>query len=311
MDLASPPPPSASIPCAQCGYSLRGLPADGPCPECAEPIARSRELIGTWLARGVVVPLVASLRHLRVTLLWAGLAYFFGGMFLGMLPIAAMLWGGAGGGLPGPAIPWTSIGKAGLLLISTTLLAWHARSALSLLETLPARDDDARARVAVRAGVLLMVVVASILTLLQIVSCIPGLNVMNKETSLWVRRCTSLAFVLGFSLDAMGTQSLLRPLALSLDMQKLADDLKTGTKWSLSVLACVAAMAALYALGLRKNGLGGFLAMWLFIGPLVTSIQLLTRSRQLQLRLEALLRPQSLESLLQPAHAHAHAKETR
>lgn len=34
--------------CVACGYALRGLPQDGACPECGEPIAASLEVLRRW-----------------------------------------------------------------------------------------------------------------------------------------------------------------------------------------------------------------------------------------------------------------------
>jgi hypothetical protein len=40
-DADAAPPVDADVPCFRCGYNVRGLPADGQCPECAAPIDES------------------------------------------------------------------------------------------------------------------------------------------------------------------------------------------------------------------------------------------------------------------------------
>src|SRR4051812_1798992 len=41
MSIAPPTLLTSDLPCFQCRYNLRALPADGNCPECGTPIAQS------------------------------------------------------------------------------------------------------------------------------------------------------------------------------------------------------------------------------------------------------------------------------
>ena len=57
MPPSAPPAPPAPVTCLRCGYDLRGLAADGDCPECSLPVARSLNNTGelhhappAWLA---------------------------------------------------------------------------------------------------------------------------------------------------------------------------------------------------------------------------------------------------------------------
>jgi hypothetical protein len=54
----------SDIPCARCAYSLRGLPADGVCPECAFSVAESVECSAMALA-SALPPLPPWLRVYR------------------------------------------------------------------------------------------------------------------------------------------------------------------------------------------------------------------------------------------------------
>ena len=65
-------------PCGECGYNLRGLPADSICPECAHPIADSLKVDLYPLGTG------RDLRYLWWGLLAAGVAY--------LLWLAYRLW---------------------------------------------------------------------------------------------------------------------------------------------------------------------------------------------------------------------------
>jgi len=87
----------SDVPCVRCKYNLRTLPADGCCPECAEPVSGSicrAELAGAdpvWLKRvsgALAVMTIGSLSVLGAPILAAGLpciAPFFFIPLIGML----------------------------------------------------------------------------------------------------------------------------------------------------------------------------------------------------------------------------------
>ncbi|MFI5337933.1 MAG: hypothetical protein ACHQ5A_14180 [Opitutales bacterium] len=79
----SPQPPASDSVCVRCGYSLRGLPTDGNCPECGLGIARSlalgqqlRESRPAWIA----------------SLAWAARLLLAAGALLLLTPFALQAW---------------------------------------------------------------------------------------------------------------------------------------------------------------------------------------------------------------------------
>jgi hypothetical protein len=108
MDIA------LTMPCARCGYDLRGLQADGDCPECGEPIRltiietvdpASRRLapihrpkiIGNAIA-GIVTSFTISFTLAIIALLIYAPSMLPVSQFLRVFPISAVVWASAGFG---------------------------------------------------------------------------------------------------------------------------------------------------------------------------------------------------------------------
>lgn len=109
-------PLDSSLLCVSCGYDLRGLPAEGACPECATPIARS--LLGDRLAGADVRWLTLVHRGQKLaawglTILIAGFGAFVA------LPFWLLLLSIGSGNRLGGKVPWI----VGFGLIGSVVLA--------------------------------------------------------------------------------------------------------------------------------------------------------------------------------------------
>jgi len=85
-----------SIACANCGYALRGLGADGRCPECALSVAESMRAAGLWTARRLKLLLLACAGLIAMLPAWLvvailPLAILIPTMFARMLVAASIL----------------------------------------------------------------------------------------------------------------------------------------------------------------------------------------------------------------------------
>ena len=138
--------------CRVCGYNLRGLPRDGFCPECGEPVSHAH---GPPLLRYADRKWVAALALGVRLLLFGGLSTVFGVVLLAvvgedadlLIPPGWISWGvGAAGGLlliggaelvtrrePGVLVGGAPYGMRMLLLIAA--LAWLGSNTIDLAYT--------------------------------------------------------------------------------------------------------------------------------------------------------------------------------
>lgn len=169
MDPAAPPPVNVvgdETPCSRCGYSLRGLPIVGQCPECGWPVQRSlagnllRYADPTYLdtlQRGIVLVLLAVAG--KVVLTFVLFVAALGSVFF----IAGAAGGGAGGGGTAPggapaafnvAAGWV-IMLGGLVDVGLSLLSVYGYWLLTTPDAgMSGSEQPASARRLVRIAVL-------------------------------------------------------------------------------------------------------------------------------------------------------------
>lgn len=159
------------VQCRRCGYSVRGLPADGVCPECATPVGRS--LLGDLLkfAEPAWVRKVASgmsliLWGILVGILFNCIAGAFGRYFQDARPLFALVVT-LGGSLLGVIGTWmmTSRDPSGIgedsavnarKIVRATLIVGMAGGILNGISPL-APGDAARTAIAVVGGLCMIV----------------------------------------------------------------------------------------------------------------------------------------------------------
>ena len=117
-----PPPPIAadlkkmviaqSLPCARCGYDLRGLQADGDCPECGEPLRltiietvdpASRRLTPIQNPKTIGIAITGIVASFTISFILAIIALLIDAPsslpiphFLRTFPVTAVIWAAAG-----------------------------------------------------------------------------------------------------------------------------------------------------------------------------------------------------------------------
>lgn len=160
----TPADPDADVFCIQCGYSLRGLDAQGNCPECGTPVERSMR--GNLLIHSA--PDYLKQLHQGVFLIQASIALSFVFTILTIVvsffTAFGMGGGGGGGGAGGAMVP----GAGGTA--ATVVLEW-ATSLTSIIglwgwwlfsspdPAFSGRDDGSQARQVVRITLVINAVV--------------------------------------------------------------------------------------------------------------------------------------------------------
>lgn len=115
--------------CANCGYSLKGLPVDGNCPECGTPIvrsvggdARSNGPAVTSLVLGIVGLVLGCSTYGLIGLICGPLALYFHAKAVanvrnGLAPASSL-----GIAKAGRVCAWVAIGIAALMVVMVVLM---------------------------------------------------------------------------------------------------------------------------------------------------------------------------------------------
>jgi hypothetical protein len=223
--------------CVRCGYELRGLRADGVCPECGGEIRRT--LMGDLLmfADAGYVRTLKIGATLALAGIIAALCTVFGGVGLMMLEMT-----GSGGQT------WlfpTVLGVGGLGFAAFTLVGWWLLSTPD-----PGRlgaDTGVTSRKVVRAGVLMTL--AGWTTSLGLRIVVSGVwGIWAAPGTLWVRQLTEMMIAVGWVglvLQLFGAAAYMGHLAgrlRSAEIRKSARDVRNLTLGLLGAAGCAFAI---------------------------------------------------------------------
>jgi hypothetical protein len=219
-----PQAPSLAPPhalCAQCAYSLRGLPRDAHCPECNHPVAESvRALPGTAVLRGQGT-------LLRTSVLWAErwLSAWLILVFVQVFTLAGLSIIGV------PRAP----AEVALRALSLACVLGHSWSVLRIIATRPANlAMDPRAARALRASCLLWPIAAgasAVIAAISTLGVLPLPVLLAESVPDLSRAC--------FLLHAWALSSFLGPIAGALALPKEVARLRTLAKTSLALLGAI------------------------------------------------------------------------